>query len=76
MFTCTVQESKVNNANKLFTYIYIVYHIVSITIKDLGDIFTNIHTVQFTCLCTVYCLYLIARTIYRYMYMLDPGCYS
>ena len=68
MFTCTVQESKVNNANKLFTYIYIVYHIVSITIKDLGDIFTNIHT--------VYCLYLIARTIYRYMYMLDPGCYS
>ena len=43
MFTCTVQESKVNNANKLFTYIYIVYHIVSITIKDLGDIFTNIH---------------------------------
>ena len=76
MFTCTVQESKVNNANKLFTYIYIVYHIVSITIKDLGDIFTNIHTVQFTCLWTVYCLYLIARTIYRYMYMLDPGCYS
>ena len=76
MFTCTVQESKVNNANKLFTYIYIVYHIVRITIMNLGDIFTNIHTVQFTCLCTVYCLYLIARTIYRYMYMLDPGCYS